>query len=103
MEQRLKERQPRNCSTLPSLVQTPKPNTTVDVKVCLQIGAWHGCHLRLCQHLTESDADTQPTSGLSLGTPMEELEEGLKELKGMATPQEEQQSQLIRPLRTPRD
>ena len=29
---------------------------------------------------------SQPTIGLSPGTPMEELEEGLKELKGIATP-----------------
>jgi hypothetical protein len=28
---------------------------------------------------------TQPTSGLSMGSPMEELGEGLKELKGFAT------------------
>jgi hypothetical protein len=42
------------------------------------------------------------TIGLSVGTPMEELGEGLKDLKGMATPQEEQQYQLTRPLRAPR-
>ena len=29
---------------------------------------------------------SQPTIGLSPGTPMEELGEGLKELKGIATP-----------------
>jgi hypothetical protein len=29
---------------------------------------------------------SQPTSRLSTGTPMEELEKGLKELKGFATP-----------------
>ena len=28
----------------------------------------------------------QPTIGLSMGTPVEELGEGLKELKGFATP-----------------
>jgi len=37
------------------------------------------------------------------GTTMEELEEGLKELKGFAIPQEEQQYQTTRPSRTPRD
>jgi hypothetical protein len=37
------------------------------------------------------------------GDPMEELGEGLKELKGIETPQEEQQYQLIRHNRTPRD
>jgi hypothetical protein len=34
---------------------------------------------------------------------MEELGEGLKELKGMATSEEEQQYQLTRPFRAPRD
>jgi hypothetical protein len=34
---------------------------------------------------------------------MEELEEGLKELKGIATPYEEQQYQLHGPIRAPRD
>jgi hypothetical protein len=29
---------------------------------------------------------SQPTMGLSRGTPIEELREGLKELKGFATP-----------------
>jgi hypothetical protein len=54
---------------------------------------------RLCHHLKKTDADTQPTIGLRLGTPMEELGEGLKELKGMSTPLEDQQYQLTRPLR----
>jgi hypothetical protein len=34
---------------------------------------------------------------------MEELEEGLKELKGITTPLEEQQYQLTGPRRAPRD
>jgi hypothetical protein len=29
---------------------------------------------------------SEPTIGLSVGSPMEELEKGLKELKGLATP-----------------
>jgi hypothetical protein len=29
---------------------------------------------------------SQPTIGISTGSPMEELEKGLKELKGFATP-----------------
>jgi len=42
---------------------------------------------RFYQHLTNTDADTQqPITGLSMRTPMEELGEGLKELKGIATP-----------------
>jgi hypothetical protein len=38
-----------------------------------------------------------------MGTPMEELWDGLKELKGFATPQEEQQYQPTRSSRAPRD
>jgi hypothetical protein len=34
---------------------------------------------------------------------MEDLGERLKKLKGIATPQEEQQYQLTRPQRVPRD
>jgi hypothetical protein len=34
---------------------------------------------------------------------MEELEKGLKKLKGFATPQEEQKYQLTRTPRAPRD
>ena len=44
----------------------------------------------LCEALPAADWDRcrclQPTIGLRLGTPIEELGEGLKELKGMATP-----------------
>jgi hypothetical protein len=41
---------------------------------------------RLCQHMTDRCKYSQPTIGLSPGIPMEELGEGLKELKGIATP-----------------
>jgi hypothetical protein len=40
---------------------------------------------------------SQPTIGLSVGSPIEELEKGLKELKGFATPEEEQQYEPTRP------
>ena len=40
---------------------------------------------RLNQSLMETDA-TILTIGLSRGTPMEELEKGLKELKGLESP-----------------
>ena len=33
---------------------------------------------------------SKPTIGLSMGFPVEELEKGLKEMKGFATPYEEQ-------------
>jgi hypothetical protein len=39
----------------------------------------------------------------SMGSPLKELEKGLKELKGIATPQEEQQYQPTSLLRDPRD
>ena len=45
----------------------------------------------------------QTTIGLSAGSLIEELEKGLKELEGFATSQEEQQYQLTRSPRTPRD
>jgi hypothetical protein len=41
--------------------------------------------------------------GRSRGTPIEELGEGLKKLKGVATPQEDQQCQLTGPLGARRD
>ena len=38
---------------------------------------------RICQNLTNTEeVGSQPTIRLSTGTPMEELGEGLKELKG---------------------
>jgi hypothetical protein len=37
------------------------------------------------QH-TENNFRSQPTIGLSMGSPIEELEKGRKELKGFATP-----------------
>jgi hypothetical protein len=42
--------------------------------------------VRFFQHLTNTDADTQTTIGLSLETTMEVLGEGMKKLKGTATP-----------------
>jgi hypothetical protein len=56
---------------------------------------------RLCQILTNTEADgySQPTNGLSVGSQMEELEKGLKELRGFAAPWGEHQCQ---PARTPR-
>jgi len=45
---------------------------------------------------TKCGGRSQPTIELSMGSPMEELEKGLKEMKGFATPQEEQQYQPTR-------
>jgi hypothetical protein len=49
------------------------------------------------------DGCSQPTIGLSAWSPIEELEKGPKALKGIATPQEEQQYQPTRPSRVPMD
>jgi hypothetical protein len=45
----------------------------------------------------------KPTIGLIVRSPVEEFEKGLKELREFATQEEEQQYQLTRPWRTPRD
>ena len=45
----------------------------------------------------------QPNSGWSLGTLMEELGEGLGDLEGLGTPQEDQQNQLTWTLGLLRD
>jgi hypothetical protein len=47
---------------------------------------WYGCSERFYQHLTNPDADIHSQPSLRPGTPMEELGEGLKELKGIVTP-----------------
>ena len=39
---------------------------------------------RPCQSLTNTEADAHSTIGLNVGSPMEELEKGPKELKGFA-------------------
>jgi hypothetical protein len=47
------------------------------------------CPEMLCQNLTNTDADAcsqSATIRLSTGTPMEELEEGMQDLKEFATP-----------------
>ena len=43
----------------------------------------------------------KPTIALILGSPMEELEKGLKELRGFAAPWREQQCQQARPCLPP--
>jgi hypothetical protein len=46
---------------------------------------------------------SQPTIGLSTRSPIEELEKGPKELKGLAAPYEKQQYELNSFSRAPRD
>jgi hypothetical protein len=47
------------------------------------------------------DGCSQPTIGLSMGSSIEKLEKGPKELKGIGTPQDEQQHQPTSPQRLP--
>jgi hypothetical protein len=50
-------------------------------------GAWYSCLLRgPAIALQYTVRVSQPTIWLSAGYPMDELEKGLKELKGFATP-----------------
>ena len=62
-------------------MQPPNSDTIADAKKCLLIWMFPE---RLCQSLT--DTDGVACIGLSTGSPMEELGEGLKGLKGFATP-----------------
>jgi hypothetical protein len=78
----LKERPFRDCLYQhPSQIQSPKLDTTVDANKCL-----------LTEALTVPDKYrircSQSTIGVSTVSRMEELEKGLKELKGFATSQE---------------
>jgi hypothetical protein len=86
MEQRQKERSFRDCSTLKinsiCRQQTRHYCWCQDVLIG-RSGAWLSSE-KLCQHLRQ--IEIQSTIGLSLGTPMEELGEELKELMGIATP-----------------
>jgi hypothetical protein len=61
------------------ICKTPNPDTIADAK-CLQTGV---CPLRAPK--TDTDTYSQPLDW-AWGPQMEELGEGLKELKGIATP-----------------
>ena len=52
---------------------------------------------------TEVDARSLTVTGLSAGSQMEELEKGLKELRGFEAPCGEQQCQLATTLEVPGD
>jgi hypothetical protein len=45
---------------------------------------------KLCQSLTITEVDIRLSTGSPMGSPMEELEKVLKELKGFANPYKEQ-------------
>jgi hypothetical protein len=84
MEQRLKEWPSRDHPTYGFI---PSADTIADVKKHLQTEALYNCLLKgfaapdqfRCRY-------SQPAIRLSLGTSMEELGEGLKELKGIVSP-----------------
>ena len=93
----MKEKPFRDCpSWHPSQIQSPKPDTTVDANKCL-----------LTEALTGPDkyrsTCSQVTIGLSTGFLIKALEKGLKELKGFATSQEEQQYESTCIPGAPRD
>jgi hypothetical protein len=86
MEQRPEERPSRDCPTWGSIPHTViKPRHYQEVHVERSL-IWLSPE-RPCQNLTntEMDVSSQPL-GLSVGSLIEELEKGLKELKGFATP-----------------
>jgi hypothetical protein len=85
VEQRLKERPSRDCPTWGSIPHADtKPRHYCG---CQEVLADRNLIQlspeRLCQILTRCGC-SQPTIGLSTGTPIDDLREGLKELKGWA-------------------
>jgi hypothetical protein len=65
----------------PSHIQIPKPDTIADAK------CWQEPDMAVSwEALTEPNKYWGGCSQLSTGSPLEELEKGLKELKGFATP-----------------
>ena len=58
---------------------------------------------RLCQNLTNTGGFFQPTIRLTTQYLMEELEKGIKDLKELATAQEEQQCEPTNKVRAPWD
>ena len=83
-------------------MQTPKQDSVADAK-CLQRGASTAVLWEVLPAPGEDRGTTLlPTIELNLGTPVEELGEGLKEMKVIAAPYEEQY-QLTGPWRDPMD
>jgi hypothetical protein len=99
VEQRLKEKPSRDCPTWGSIPHTTtKPRCYFGCQELLADGRliWLSSE-RLCQSLTntEDEACSQQLD-LVWGPPIQKLEKGLKELRGFATPQREQQCQKAR-------
>jgi hypothetical protein len=72
--------------------QASNPITVTDAMLWLQTDAGMAASEKLYQQLKQMQI--QAGIGKSLWTPMEGLDEGLKELKGIATSYEDQQCQL---------
>jgi hypothetical protein len=70
----------------PSNIQSPNPDIIVDTNKCKLTGAWYSYLLRGSVRAWQIQRYVLTTNiGLSMRSPMEELEKGLKELKGFAT------------------
>jgi hypothetical protein len=70
-----------------SHIQISNPDTVVGAKRCMLKGAWYGCLLKgPAEPYKYKGGCSQPTIGLRVESPIEELEKGLKELKEFATP-----------------
>ena len=70
-----------------SHIQLPNPDIIVDAKKYILKGTWYGCLLRGPARALQTQRRMLAANiGLSMGSPMEELEKGLNELKGFATP-----------------
>jgi hypothetical protein len=98
VEQRLRERPSRDCPTWGSIPYTVTKHESREVLAERSLKRLSP--ERLCQSLTYTE---EPTTGLIAESPMEELEKGLKELRGFSTLCGEQHSQLARYPGAPRD
>jgi hypothetical protein len=67
-------------------MQTPNTDTIADAKKCLLIRALYSCLLRGSARAWPIQMRMLAANHLNMRSPVEELGEGLKELKGFATP-----------------
>ena len=105
VEQRLKNRTPRDCPTWDSSYKqsSQNPNTLwMQRNSCRRKPIWLSPE-SLSELYKYRGRCYQPTFGLRTLSQIEELEKGLKELEGFATSWEEHQCQPIEPPRDTRD
>jgi hypothetical protein len=87
-----------------SHMQPPNPDTIADSKKCLMTGASYSCLLRGSARAWQIQMwFSQPTIGLSMGSWIEELVKGLKEVKGFCIPIERTRISTNQTPRAPRD